>query len=82
VPIIRAALAAHAQMATFADAGVEEPVSAFRLHLLRHGAPEVPGLLLGRTDAAPTGAGVAACGRAVADCRLSTSSAPIWPARA
>ena len=41
-------------------------MSAFRLHLLRHGAPEVPGLLLGRTDAAPTGAGVAACGRAVA----------------
>ncbi|MCW1427484.1 histidine phosphatase family protein [Novosphingobium sp. JCM 18896] len=33
----------------------------FRLHLLRHGAPEVPGLLLGRSDAAPTPGGIAAC---------------------
>jgi alpha-ribazole phosphatase len=36
-------------------------MSAFHLHLLRHGAPEVPGLLLGRTDAAPTREGIAAC---------------------
>lgn len=31
------------------------------LHLLRHGAPERPGLLLGRTDEAPTPEGMAAC---------------------
>ncbi|WP_332819828.1 histidine phosphatase family protein [Sphingopyxis sp.] len=33
----------------------------FALHLLRHGAPETPGLLMGRTDGAPTADGVAAC---------------------
>jgi len=31
------------------------------LHLLRHGAPETSGLLMGRTDGAPTAAGIAAC---------------------
>lgn len=31
------------------------------LHLLRHGAPERPGLLLGRTDDAPTAEGLAVC---------------------
>ena len=31
------------------------------LHLLRHGAPETPGLLMGRTDGLPTLAGIAAC---------------------
>jgi alpha-ribazole phosphatase len=36
-------------------------VSGFALHLLRHGAPETPGLLMGRTDGAPTEAGIAAC---------------------
>jgi alpha-ribazole phosphatase len=36
-------------------------VSAKLLHLLRHGAPETPGLLMGRTDGAPTQAGIAAC---------------------
>jgi alpha-ribazole phosphatase len=36
-------------------------VSGFALHLLRHGAPETPGLLMGRTDGAPTPAGIAAC---------------------
>lgn len=36
-------------------------MSGFILHLLRHGAPETPGLLLGCTDAAPTPAGIAAC---------------------
>jgi alpha-ribazole phosphatase len=36
-------------------------MSGWLLHLLRHGAPETPGLLLGRTDAAPTAAGIAAC---------------------
>jgi len=36
-------------------------VTAFALHLLRHGAPEPPGLLMGRTDGAPTAEGIAAC---------------------
>lgn len=36
-------------------------MTGFALHLLRHGAPETPGLLLGRTDAAPTAEGMAAC---------------------
>ncbi len=36
-------------------------MSAFALHLLRHGAPEMPGLLMGRTDGAPTEAGITAC---------------------
>lgn len=31
------------------------------LHLLRHGAPETPGLLMGRTDGVPTQAGIDAC---------------------
>jgi alpha-ribazole phosphatase len=37
------------------------------LHLLRHGAPETPGLLMGRTDGTPTRAGIAACVAQVAD---------------
>lgn len=36
-------------------------MSGFALHLLRHGAPETPGLLMGRTDGPPTAAGIAAC---------------------
>jgi alpha-ribazole phosphatase len=36
-------------------------VTAFALHLLRHGAPETPGLLMGRTDGIPTVDGIAAC---------------------
>jgi alpha-ribazole phosphatase len=36
-------------------------VSGFALHLLRHGAPETPGLLMGRTDGAPIAEGIAAC---------------------
>lgn len=36
-------------------------MSGFTLHLLRHGAPETPGLLMGRTDGVPTPAGIAAC---------------------
>lgn len=36
-------------------------MNGFLLHLIRHGAPEVPGLMLGRTDAAPTPEGIAAC---------------------
>ena len=42
-------------------------MSGFYLHLIRHGAPETPGLLLGRTDAAPTPSGIAACIEQVAD---------------
>jgi len=33
------------------------------IHLLRHGAPERPGLLMGRTDGAPTPGGIAGCVR-------------------
>lgn len=33
----------------------------FALHLLRHGAPETRGLLMGRTDGVPTNEGIAAC---------------------
>ena len=36
-------------------------MSGFALHLLRHGAPVTPGLLMGRTDGAPTAEGIAAC---------------------
>lgn len=36
-------------------------MNGFLLHLLRHGAPETPGLFLGQTDAAPTRGGIAAC---------------------
>ncbi len=36
-------------------------MTGFALHLLRHGAPETPGLLMGRTDGAPTAGGIAAC---------------------
>lgn len=36
-------------------------MTAFALHLLRHGAPETPGLLMGRTDGMPTADGIAAC---------------------
>jgi len=36
-------------------------VTGFSLHLLRHGAPVQPGLLMGRTDGLPTVAGIAAC---------------------
>ncbi|SNT15097.1 alpha-ribazole phosphatase [Sphingomonas laterariae] len=36
-------------------------MSGYLLHLLRHGAPERPGLLLGRTDSAATAQGIADC---------------------
>lgn len=42
-------------------------MTEFFVHLMRHGAPETPGLLLGRTDAPSTPAGVAACMAQVAD---------------
>lgn len=38
-------------------------MTGFALHLLRHGAPETPGLMMGRTDGAPTADGIAACVR-------------------
>ena len=38
-----------------------------RVHLLRHGAPDQPGRLLGRTDAGVTAAGIAACRVAALD---------------
>lgn len=46
------------------------------LHLLRHGEPVRPGLLLGRTDDPATPAGIAACaaqGRALGPMRLVSS---------
>jgi len=36
-------------------------MTEFALHLLRHGEVETPGRMIGRTDAAPTQAGIAAC---------------------
>lgn len=36
-------------------------MSSFPLYLLRHGEPESTGRLIGRTDAPPTAAGIAAC---------------------
>ncbi|MDZ3831472.1 MAG: histidine phosphatase family protein [Sphingopyxis sp.] len=36
-------------------------MTGYALHLLRHGAPEQTGLLMGRTDCAPTPTGIAAC---------------------
>lgn len=36
-------------------------MTPFVLHLLRHGAPALPGRLMGRTDGAPTPEGIAAC---------------------
>lgn len=42
-------------------------MSGFVVHLMRHGAPATPGLLLGRTDMPPTRAGVDACVAQVVD---------------
>lgn len=36
-------------------------MTSFALHLLRHGETTTPGRLMGRTDGAPTAAGIAAC---------------------
>lgn len=36
-------------------------MTSFRLHLLRHGEPELTGRMLGRTDSPATAAGVDAC---------------------
>lgn len=45
-------------------------MSAFALHLLRHGAPERPGLLMGRGDGAPAAEGIAACVARAEDLRV------------
>lgn len=42
-------------------------MSSFVLHLLRHGAPETPGLLLGHADVPSSPEGIAACLEQVAD---------------
>lgn len=47
-------------------------MTGFQLHLMRHGAPETPGLLLGRTDAPITPAGIAACKGKASTLRFST----------
>lgn len=36
-------------------------MTSFRLHLLRHGEPELTGRMLGRTDSPATARGIAAC---------------------
>ncbi len=36
-------------------------MTGFRLHLLRHGEPELTGRMLGRTDSPATAGGIAAC---------------------
>lgn len=36
-------------------------MTGFPLHLLRHGAPEITGRMMGRTDCRPTPEGIAAC---------------------
>jgi alpha-ribazole phosphatase len=45
-------------------------MSGVLLHLLRHGAPETPGLFMGRTDGAPTPAGITACAERVASLQV------------
>lgn len=47
-------------------------MSDFALHLLRHGAPEKTGLMLGRTDSASTPEGIAACLDQVGDLGVET----------
>ncbi|EGD60920.1 phosphoglycerate/bisphosphoglycerate mutase [Novosphingobium nitrogenifigens DSM 19370] len=47
-------------------------MSGFRLHLLRHGAPVIPGLMLGRTDMASTPEGIALCVRRAREAAFET----------
>jgi alpha-ribazole phosphatase len=47
-------------------------MTGFLLHLLRHGEPEIPGRMIGRTDCASTAAGICACVEQVADVEFST----------
>ena len=46
-------------------------MSGLLVHLLRHGAPETPGLLMGRTDGVPTAAGISACIDQVGDLEIA-----------
>ena len=43
---------------------------SFLLHLLRHGALELPGRMMGRTDVAPTPEGIAACVDQIAELEI------------
>jgi alpha-ribazole phosphatase len=61
-------------------------VKSRALHLLRHGAPEAAGRLIGHTDSLPTQLGRAACrkraqGLRVAQVVSSDLSRALWPAR-
>jgi alpha-ribazole phosphatase len=47
-------------------------VTEFALHLLRHGAPVLPGRLSGRTDIEPTPDGITACVNQAADLGVET----------
>ncbi len=59
-------------------------MTAVLLHLMRHGAPETPGLLMGRTDCVPTQGGIDACAAQAAglefDALLSSDLARAWRA--
>ena len=46
-------------------------MSELVIHLLRHGAPEMPGLFMGCTDGAPTPGGIAACAGQVEDLEIA-----------
>ena len=45
---------------------------SFFLHLLRHGAPEITGRMMGRTDVTPTREGIAACVDQVSELEIET----------
>lgn len=47
-------------------------MTGFMLHLLRHGAPQTPNLLMGRTDGEPTSEGIAACTAQARDLGIET----------
>lgn len=47
-------------------------MTPFPLHLLRHGAPDRPGLMMGSTDGAPSTAGIGACIARAADLEFET----------
>lgn len=46
-------------------------MTPFVLHLLRHGAPDVPDRMMGRTDGAPTRAGIDACVKRAAAIKIT-----------
>ncbi|CAN5455274.1 alpha-ribazole phosphatase family protein [soil metagenome] len=47
-------------------------MTGYLLHLLRHGAPDHSGRMMGRTDDAPTPAGIAACVEQAGDLDIAT----------